>query len=240
MRHPRGFALLATLVLMPLLLATVGAVAGALIALQAHQEALHECRTSLLRAQGELAAGLSDLLSLNPEADRLRAQKKLAKLALRTSTTPAAVAYWTQRIVMLQAKQVLLDIEQRSIVVLADGRARLAVESARSAVPLAYRNSTDRQGGRGTSAVSADSASLPRMQLTKEPPTELAAHYRPSRDAVRSQVARMVWSVRLSQLLPAWMPLSKGAEAARTHGQCASTVDEKEGRWKPRLTADRL
>jgi hypothetical protein len=223
---------------MPLLLAVAALVAAGLIALRAHREALHSCRTSLLATQRELANGLRELLQLNPEADRLRKEVQHADLMAQQDPEPYTRTAWAARAAALRAEQIALDLRQRAIIAIGQGRARAVLALGRETIPRAYQRASAEFGE--AAPVSARAAGeAPRMRLARSPPLGPAPHYAPAASAEREQVARLSWSVRLAAILPGWMPLSNDSYLAETRGQCASTVKEKEGEWQPRLAADK-
>lgn len=236
MRNARGFALTGALVLMPLLLAVVALVAGALIAISAHRAALHACRTSTLAAQAELARGLKALLALNPEAERLRAQLKVAQAAAQTAPDPISRAAAVAQVAALRLQQAMLDARQRGLIALSEARARAAVAQGASSVGDSYRRASRIAG---KAEISASFRRSPRMILKRSPSVGLAPSYFADARAEREQVAALSWSIRLASLLPSWMPLSREARLAETDGRCAASVENKEFQWQPRLAPDR-
>lgn len=241
--HSAGFALASFTICLPLFLAVAGAFVGSMIALRAQRSALHECRTAALATQAVLASGLDELLALNPEAERLRREIAAADALARTAPEPATRATAAARAAALRLQQIIFDTRQKRLIFTTEARAAQAFERGRTAIARSYSISAREFDGRGALNTSArgvrPTGRPPKMRLEKYPPSQPGPSYSPSPQAESEQVARLVWAVTLSDVVPDWMPLSDDSVRTREHAQCASTVIEKEGRWSPRLAADK-
>ena len=245
MRRPgsAGFALASFTICLPLFLAVAGAFVGSMFALRAQRSALHECRTAALATQAALASGLDELVALNPEAERLRREIAAADALARTAPELATRTAAAARATALRLQQIMLDTRQRGVIVASESRAAQVFERGRAAVARSYSISAREFDGRGALPAHAHgtrpTGRPPRMRLEKRPPNEPGPSYFPSPRAESEQIARLAWAATLFDVVPEWMPLSDDSVRARAHSQCASTVIEKEGRWSPRLAADK-
>ncbi|MES2964884.1 MAG: hypothetical protein V4760_13415, partial [Bdellovibrionota bacterium] len=92
LRSNRGFTVAGLLVLMPLLVSLVTFCAAAMLLLNADAELKHECRSTLLKAQDEIAEDLETLMKLNETARSLRQARATAEAAVIVAVAPPAIA----------------------------------------------------------------------------------------------------------------------------------------------------
>ena len=233
-RDEKGMALVATLALLPLLIAVAGALTAGLMALRAHRESLHACRTALLDSQSRLAEGWSQLRLLNPAADALRLSAREAQAEIAAAPDPVTRSAAIARLAAIRARQFALDARQRAIIAIANLGARLEFERARAGSAAAFAKAAKAFDGRGAGVARAVGVA-PKLPVEPRPPGELAPRYVP----VSAEPARLRWTARISEILPAWIPVSIDSARAFAEGECAATAQRSEATWTPRLVEGR-
>src|ERR1044072_819284 len=91
LKTQKGFALVLTLALMPLLMAALIAYLLLNTSLQTWMETSHICRKELLKTQDTAAAGLEKLLAMNSSVKLIRSQILVTEIAIAAAVASAQV-----------------------------------------------------------------------------------------------------------------------------------------------------
>lgn len=84
----------------------------------------HTCRTASLRAQNHILQGFRELQSLNPQAERLRRQRRIAQRNVKLAPDPYTKAAAKAYLVSVITRQVILARKQKSIIRQSQWKAR--------------------------------------------------------------------------------------------------------------------
>lgn len=235
--NERGFAMLSTLILLPLLI-TITALSGATyMLLRSDGATRHECRVELLRIQSLIARDLRRLLDLNPEATRLRYRRQAAeaKVAMTAATPAGAIA--EMELSQVIAEQLLLAAKQQSLIQGARILSHVGPEWARQRVHRSSEKTKPRSSLSPLDFTAQVQGSG--FPLVASPLFSPTPDYQPARDFSRLQEMKVVWSFSLEKFLPPWfqkhLPITKLKASAR----CSATIKEESGQWQARLTADK-
>lgn len=127
MKNERGIGLVALLCLLPLLVTFLLGVGVLSRQLLQWGKLHHQCRLKVVKHQNQLRSFLLKLSSLNPKAQRLQTQKKMAQaafIAALATGQPGAIKAAQSHLQRITSQQLLLDGKQRMLFVLAHAEAR--------------------------------------------------------------------------------------------------------------------
>ncbi len=236
--NDRGSATIATITLLPLLMAIAAVFFASYLLLLADSEARHVCRTELLHAQALISRHLEQLFALNPRAHSLRLQRRTAEAKVAaTLGTPAHLAAQAELQAVIQA-QLALALAQKKLINLARLHARTA-----PALTLAKIHRTLRAR---RALVRADtkpddwrsSQRIPRIDLRKKPAGSLTPDYEPGVNFNVSQEMRVSWSFGVDSLLPSWLKPFGRFHGLRVNAECSATLIQEKNKWRPQLTKE--
>jgi len=118
MSKSAGFALLGSLILMPICILIFAMVLLLKTWLLPAQKSMHICQNSLLKIQNETAQTLQSLVDLNAEVVDLRIQRSAAELALEAALAigfPPPIAAAESQLELVQMEQVALAARQETL-----------------------------------------------------------------------------------------------------------------------------
>ena len=214
MKNQNGFSSTTLLVLLPLILSLL--VGGSYLGRNLFEwnRLHHICQIKALDHQNELRNILNKLLSLNPRAKKLLVQEAAAQAALvaatATGAAPAIVAA-TKRLEQIKAQQLILRIEQQSILALAQVSSRKFKWSFLLNFPHANKKILHHPSG----------PSYP-LAVQARPPHATAPEYLPTYRFEDRQAFHLIFE---------WESLKI---------QCGSTLREENGKWYTHLSAAKL
>lgn len=223
-----GFALVALLAAMPLMISVLVGLSLAAMALKNRTELFATCRAEVWNAQKDMSQMLRNLVSLNPRAKALRAQRKLAEAevkAARASMNPPLIAAAETHRALILNRQMYLRAEQERI--LFQARARRAMARAQ------MNQAAHAKQGRVTDFFSPVTA----LAVERFPPHDLTPDHTPKPGFAGEQKLQFRWHAELFQGTPEWLLKSAALSRLRFNGECSATLKEEKESWRPQLVA---
>lgn len=228
--HPSqaGFALIGVLAALPLILALLAGLGLTAIALKNRTEIFAQCRAEVWNAQKDMSQLLKNLISLNPRAKRLRAQRKAAEAevkAAKLTFNPAIIAAAEAHRAIVLGQQMHLRAEQERLLFQALTRRARAQERVRGFIK--------NRDGRLEKIVSP-SASL---AVRKSPPNDLTPDYIGVEDFSSEQRLQAHWEGQLFHGAPPWLLNAGPLSNLKFRGECSATIKQEKKSWHPQLLA---
>ena len=230
LRHPlgggqQGFALVSTMILIPLLLTLTFSLAMVFYILQNKSLAQSMCVQEAVRLQENLRKPLRELLRMNRQATILRAKREAADESL-ASATSSGVPY---AIALAKAVQTAVIVEQiafhaRQLAWLAQA-AELRSQGERTLQNRALRLHVEEFTSRTYYYRS--------LAVEPTPSDSLSPDYQPVPFFTTAQQQRFRYQVDLTY---AW-PTFKDNLAWRQPTECSATLEGEEQQWKVRILA---
>ena len=237
LRSNRGFTVVGLLVLLPLLVSLVTSCAGAMLLLAADAELKHECRSTLLEAQSEIAEDLETLMKLNESASALRRARATAEAAVRLAVAPPAIAAARAALVAIKAKQVALAAKQTSLLFRAKSKSRSTPLKAKLKLHRKLRDKARRLESRDSTfetrltTASFDVVASPRDSLTPD--------YHPTAGFTERQEMSVAAQWSVTSLLPEWLRRWLGREDLKMKTTCRATIVKGKRGWRSLLKTDK-
>lgn len=213
-----GFALICFLAFVPMIITLFFAFAVGGRALVRQAEMRHLCRTQLLNSQARVAALVTELTALNPQARQLRGQRQaaLATLAAVAVSAPHLVPAARSALQATTARQQALRLKQQSLL---------------NRIRNSWQNGA-RQVRQGLTAKGAQHLNLlrPQVGLIPLPAPSLTPDYLPAPGASRLHRQGATWRITLPT------PVTSHLQTKSWNGGCATTLTPREGQWLPQLS----
>ncbi len=230
LQNERGQAVVAALILLPIVLAISlgGTVLGYALTIEA--KAAAACRQSMIKSQKDAAEALKKLLALNTKAESAERKLKAARhlrITARASANPFAIA--TAETAYLGAFMYREMIAMRQLTLLLKGQtaSRMAPNYAEAAIREILPS------GITTLKSLSPISESGRFHLIASPPGARTPTYRTAPGFTRSQQTSAHWllSIRI-----------RGLDfAPKIELGCSATLTKNGGQdWAPRITEDRL
>jgi hypothetical protein len=238
MKNQAGFATVAMVVLLPLLLALF-AISAAYFIFKNDGEARHTCRTELLRAQSQIATDLKELLSLNTDAFLLREERRLAEEAVVASTIESpglGTAAAEIRLAQVIAKQQIFAIKQQLIISRARQRSLTSPGRALESVRLKLAASARVQSEDGLPYEFSSRSKPAFFDVVAQPKDSITPDYQPSPEFQRHQEMKARWSFNVGSFLPPWLRKIVPATGLQAQADCSTTLEKEGNSWEPRIT----
>lgn len=182
------------------------------------------CRSLLVNTQNRLGSILENLLALNPEARKLRAQRKLAERnlarAIKTAN-PLLIKAAAAQLAIVTVLQLKLKAQQTALL----ARAQSHVEE----VYTSFKQTV------GTTQLHYPSA-WPGLAVFAQPPTSLSPDYILKPNFKNQQTLEAQWKIHMHAHVPDFLRL---IPIQRWHlkGQCAASLKKSGPKWQPILAA---
>lgn len=238
MKSQSGFSALGLLILLPLLISIASVVAAAMALLSTDAQMKQECRTTLIRAQDEIANDLESLMKLNEQASELRLEREEAEAAVVAASEfpPALAAAQAKRLAVI-AQQIVLAAKQRRLWAHAKKESGSAPLKAKLKLHRALR---ERAQTFSSQAVALNSRLQPaEFDVVRRPADSLTPNYEPSPQfsARQEMQVEVEWSI--TSLLPDWLRKLLGGEDLKMKTTCQATIDKGDEGWRSLLKGDR-
>ncbi len=232
----RGYATLLAMIVAPLMVSALAAIAASYFVFRDDTRVRHACRIELLKIQNAIAEDLNRLIALNAEARRLRVARKLSDAARLAAITPPQRAAAEAGALKVAARQAVLATRQRALVASMRLRSSAGPRMAARRIESALR--LERSSRRPTDfrAVSVGAELL----LLASPPDSPTPNYEPAANLAERQVMSVSWKFSLEPILPEWLVPFVKPFSLRSSGECRATLEKEEEKWRPRLVADKL
>ncbi len=228
------------LILLPFLISVLSLIAGSVLLLNADARLKHDCRTSVLNSQREVASKLSELISLNLPAKALRVERTLAENELRLATlaaNPPAVTIAKAHLLSVQLRQNALMIRQKALVVLARSKSMAAPAKAKAAVLGGLTKVSQENGVRMPGLRSSVRAGI--FDVETEPKGDVTPDYKPSPQFTARQTVDLNVDLELGPLLPEWLRNLLPTKGLKLNTHCQGTIERQENEWIETLNAVR-
>jgi hypothetical protein len=216
--NQQGFGILAILFMLPVLFLAALLTYFGFDLVHRQTQTQETCRDHVLRAEKEMADHLSDLLALNPTAEKLRAEEKQLKLKIAASNTnPPLAAYYNQLLTQNIRSQVTLQLKQQQLIRSGEWGAKRILISLKN-------------------KLKAKNTSEPHLYIDKKPALAIAGNYSPQTFFDKKQTLLVKWEKEINSVFLKWIP-----ELPRSlHGECSATLKKGENIWSAHLSADRF
>lgn len=239
--NQQGFVLVFFLTLLPVIVMALSLMTMILLHLQTQNDVRHSCRKSLFSAQQSTAKNLSVLMSLNPLAQSLRLQLRLAYLKLAVvAANPGAEAAVLAQIAKIQQQQIALGEKQKVLItqsefVLRSGQiqSQLAIgsavrEKARHFHLILHLSLLNLRSGAVHLAVRPDK------------PGDIAPVYELEPDFKAQQSLQTFWKVEYSWINSSWIQKALHWRRILLSDNCRASIEEKVGQFRAVLNEDRF
>ncbi len=230
----QGFGVVGMLVLLPFLISVLSLIAGSVLLLKTDARLKHDCRTSVLNSQREVAGRLRELIALNRPAKALRLERKLAENELRLAilaSNPPAIAMARAHLLSVQLRQKALMIRQKALVVIAKGKSIAAPARAKAAVLGGLEKESRDNGGLRTSMRGGV------FEVVTEPKGDTTPDYHPSPKFTAKQTVDLNVELELGPLLPEWLRKLLPTKGLKLNTHCQGTIERQENEWIETLNA---
>jgi hypothetical protein len=241
-RRPRrrsdgGFTVVGLLVLLPFLVSIVAVMSGAMMLISADAELKHECRTTLIDAQDEIARDLEALMKLNGEARALRKARAAAERMVRLAVAPPAAVAARAALALVIARQTALAARQTALVFRAKSKSQTTPLKTKLKLHRSLREKARLIETR--EAILATRLKTASFDVVRTPADSLTPDYNPAPGFSIAQEMSVdaEWSV--TTLLPAWLRQWLGREDLKMKTTCRATIEKKGNGWKSLLKADK-
>jgi hypothetical protein len=232
----RGFGVVGFLVLLPLLVSVLAAIAGAALLLRADAHLKHECRVSVLNSQRTVAEKLRQLMSMNPEATALREEYLAAKAEVAAAEgypllLPPALAH----LELVETARTAFSIRQRALLVQGAIESSAAPMKAKMAVVKGLSEEAHANGV--TPPPVRSSTRRGHFDVEATPKFDQTPDYNPSQKFTDMQTVDVDVKADVGPLLPAWLRnlLPNGQLEISSH--CQATIQKQEDKWIETLNA---
>ncbi len=237
LKTEHGFTVIGLLVLLPVLFSMVVVCAASMSLLTTDAELKHECRTTLLEGQDQIAKDLETLMKLNDSARTLREARAAAEAAMKIAIVPPAVAAARAALAVIKARQAVLAAQQTALIFRAKARSRTTPlktklklhQSLRAKARLAEKSS-------GNVDSKFHSASF---ELIASPADSITPDYRPVSDFSSRQEMTVVAKWSVTSLLPEWLRNWLGKDDLQMTTSCTATIVKGKTGWRSLLKADK-
>ncbi|MGE3386977.1 MAG: hypothetical protein AB7K41_09645 [Bdellovibrionales bacterium] len=189
------------------------------------------CRRAVWLAQVDMSKAMTELIRLNPEARRLRRQRRLIEYEIKA----AIVLLQPELVLALRAQLALVTIEQLR---LRQNQERLLFQ-ARSARAAASTNFIERTRLIHVSHISPVS-STSGLAVRFSPPSELTPDAIPLPQFSEQQKLSLRWQAQLLNKAPLELLKLMKIENPILRGQCTATLRTEKTKWQPQLVADKF
>lgn len=232
-QNQKGFALVMTMALLPLMIAGFFLVWGAIGFFQQDLAIKHACRQEGITGQNKTGPLLQKLLATNPEAKKLKIQLEEVdrEIAFARTSNQAALAGLMIKRSVIQLKRVALDLKQK----------RLIQESNRELSRAHHRGRAEIRGR--LQDTSSFFIAIQLKNLKGKPPrlavrpdySDIAPTYSPVPDFSHQQALAHEWhytasvGAPFSNFLPGKFEFKKA---------CAVTLQEDLSKWLPQIIKD--
>ncbi len=223
-----GFALVALLAALPLLLVVFVGLSLIALALKNRTTIFAECRWSAYQAQKDMSVLMKQITALNPRARLLRIRRRAAEAelaaAMATLFPPLITAAQAQRGLVI-AEQIQLRAEQERLLF-----------SAITLRAKARKNLTSDLGrleGRLLKIISPSGS----LAVKKSPPLDLTPDHLPQSSFEQAQALQFHWRADLFSGAPDWLLRAGDFTKLKFSGECAATIKGVNKKWEPHLVA---
>lgn len=212
-----GFANIAFLISLPLLTCLMAGLSLMLIGILNRTAADSHCRLTAMRLQQSLGSLMKELMSLNSQAKRLRAQRELAERQLKAayaSRVPQAIAAAEAYRAAVVSAQVALASRQKMILAQAH---------------VARTSTTLSRIGHGVLWTNQSVGPMRGLAVEPKPANSLTPDYVPMNDFEDAQQAKFNYKQNLFFNVPeavkSFLPSGQGTYA------CSATLKSSESKW---------
>ena len=201
------------------------------LSLRHHNLATASCRRAVWLAQVDMSKALTQLLKLNPEARRLRLQRKIAEAELNAARTLLQVelipALEAQRAFII-AQQLRLRQQQKFLLLQAGYKRAAAKQNF-----LHLRNAMPMQ--------QVVSRSLtPDLAVNFVPPFDLSPDAVLKTNFSQAQKLTLRWQTQFLAQAPWELMQILNIKPQTFYGRCAATLEQEGTKWRPQLVADKF
>jgi hypothetical protein len=218
-----GFTVVMIVAIVPMLLLALSILSAGCILLLKWRQTHELCQRSLYQTQKKAGDRFNELFGLNPEATRLRAERKAAEHAMKLAiffppAFAAAEAYYTSVV----QRQIVLRAKQESLKTL------IRVEGNRNLHTLSNELRSER-GIDGWPTITPL-----RLSIRQSPPAALTPNHDPLNNFSILQAVKGRWMINPGEVFPKWLTRFV-PKLDRVAGTCAATLKLKGDQWVPVL-----
>lgn len=222
--HDQGFALVAALCLMPLLMGSLFSALAIVWFLNTKNDLLFECESGLLKTQQTLISAENKLLLLNTPVKALVVQKKVLQKALRMAKNPALFAALKAQLLQIEVQ--LHALQKQQLVEIQKAHYQSQTQIAFLAQHL-RRKLFHLQEQWSSRLVTVVKTPRPWIQLEAKKIDPSAILYIATTDFAQKQTLTLDWKLTGSHLFPTWLTFIYGNGFA-WQDSCSSRPHKKE------------
>ena len=202
---------------------------------------MHICRESVLEVEAGLAKKLRDLIKLNPQAERLRSERKIAEAAAAAGKPIPGVNIATEVYKdIVIARQILLSAKQAKLIYSATREAREKLGELRLHLG-------EERASYIVSPIS-ETHSFPFLAVQPTPKFTLSPNYEPLPGFERLQAVSVRVTFRPKDYLPPSLEraftkfglVAKNSDWGSFSSECSATIEEEDGEWFAKLGKGRF
>lgn len=225
-KNSRGFASLASLTLIPIVLTFFIGFAGLIHLLNRDTQMDLKCLNILYSVQYKNSILLDRLLKLNPQAERLRFSRSIAEKALAAAVASGnvfAIRIAVKRLQIIISKQQLLNTKQKGILLGTEQNRKLTLSLASANPKFRHIN-------------------VPKLAVSPDNPLDLAPVYLKNQEFFHDQTARIKYSIPIFTMdfikFVLWLdsnmnPMTEMA-LAEVNRQCEVSIETRGKVHRPR------
>lgn|GEM_PF-2810631 len=238
--NQQGFVLVFFLTLLPVIIIALSLLTIILLHLQTQNDVRHACRQDLFSAQKTTAQNLTALMSLNPEAQSLRLQLKLAYLKLAAvAANPGAEAAVLAQIAKIQQQQVALGERQKSLIAQGEFALRSGSVQSEISVSSAVHQKMQRFHSLVHLSLSQLHSNPTHLAVRPDSPGDIAPVYELESAFKDKQSLQTFWKIEYSWTNSAWIQKALHWRRILVSDNCRSSIEEKAGQFRAVLNEDR-
>jgi hypothetical protein len=217
--NQNGFSMLSLSFLLPILFFSCMVILASYHMITKYTEVQNECRSHVLKAQQDLGKKLVELINLNPDAQKLRAEEvRLKAIIASLAATPPAAVPFVEALEINKARQAFLRLRQEKIIFTAN----LEAKKEMGELPFKIKNAQ---------------YSSPSLKIYKSPAFAIAPDHLPMPFFTELQTIKVNWSYPIEEFVPTnLLKLFSATNYPLTiQGKCAATLIKKGNVWNPKL-----
>lgn len=229
LKNENGFGVVGFLVLLPLLLSILAAVAVAAMILRADAHLKHECRVSVLNSQRSVANALRDLMELNTEATAAREDVESAQEQLEVAKIEGngpAIALAEINLSRAKTEQQAVRLEQQALIVKAKAETLAMVPRAETEIEKGLFDEARSNGVVPPRPRLSTRAA--RFALKAEPEGDPTPDYSPGPRFSETQTVDVNTTINVADLMPAWLRNLLPTQGLTVNSHCQATIQRQE------------
>ena len=227
----QGFAFINLLFLIPAAMMLMSGIVLMALTLRNYNLTTAGCRRAVWLAQTDMGKTLTQMLRLNPEARRLRLQRKIVETELKAAIAavqPVLVTALEAELTMVTAQQIRLRQQQQRLLIQAGLRRAAA------------RGDFTRQQTQVPVWQVTNSSLSKNLAVNFIPPFDLSPDTVVSPNFEKLQKLTLNWQTNLLAQAPTNLMDTLNIKPLIFKGRCSASLEQEGLKWRPQLVADKF